>query len=198
MSANDLSNLRIGIIVADGTHDHEYWFPYYRFREAGAEVLTAAPKTGIIRGEGVNGKDGLPIPVDMTVEELTARDIHALYLPGGLYGPVELRFHRPTLELVRAMMAEGRIVAAICHAQWILVSADVLEGREVTGPRDMVIDMVNAGGIYEENSGIQAKSLRDNNLFTSPGFPYLPEQFRDLMPALAELADTVALKSVND
>lgn len=186
--ADKLAGLRIALIIADGTHDHEYWFPYYRFREAGAEVITAAPRLGVFRGEGTDGKNGYPMKADTLVDELDVDNLDALYLPGGIFGPMTLRFHQPTLKLVRDMMAADKIVASICHAQWILVSADVLRGRKVTGPRDMVVDMVNAGAIYEEDDGVQAMSLRDGKLFTSPGFMYLPEQFRDLMPALANLA----------
>jgi protease I len=123
----------------------------------------------------------------MTVAALRDVGLDALYLPGGIFGPIELRQLAPTLALVRDMMAEDRIVASICHAQWILISAEVVRGRRITGPRDMIADMRNAGAIYEEKAGIQEISLRDGNLFTSPGFMYLPDQFRDLMPALSAI-----------
>ena len=105
----------------------------------------------------------------------------AVYLPGGVFGPLRLRAHEPTLALVRQAMAANRIVAAICHAIWVLVSAGVVAGRTLTCPPDMAVDVTNAGGTY-----LREKAVRDGNLITAEYFAYLPEQFRLLMPALAE------------
>ena len=107
--------------------------------------------------------------------------LDALYLPGGIYGPLRLRAHTPTLELVRRAMSEDIMVAAICHAQWILVSAGVLKGRRLTCPGDMAVDVTNAGGIF-----VDAPCVRDENLITAVYFGYLPEQFRVLLPAMLE------------
>ncbi|MGW8178508.1 MAG: hypothetical protein ACWGQW_07055, partial [bacterium] len=57
---SSLEGARVAILIADGYHDHEFWFPYYRFLEEGAEVVVAGPKTGTVYGEGLHGKDGLP------------------------------------------------------------------------------------------------------------------------------------------
>jgi protease I len=176
----ELSGKRVGIVIATGYHDHEFWFPYYRFREAGADVLVAGPETGTVRGEGVDGKNGLPANVDLSVEALLKEDLDALYLPGGIFSPLRLRSHAPTLDLVRASMDAGRVVAAICHAQWILVSAGVLGGRKLTCPGDMRVDVENAGGTF-----VDEPAVRDGNLFTAVYFGYLPEQFRQMMPAIA-------------
>jgi len=78
-------------------------------------------------------------------------------------------------------MEAGTIVAAICHAQWILVSADVLKGRRLTCPGDMAIDVENAGGIF-----VDEPAVRDGNLVTAVYFGYLPEQFRILVKAISE------------
>ena len=169
------------MVIAEGYHGHEFWFPYYRFLEAGAEVLVVGPEVGTVLGEGRGGRDGLPAEITHTAEEAAAADVDAVYLPGGIYGPLRLRAHEPTLALVRKAMAEGKIVAAICHAQWILVSADVVRGRRLTSPPDMAVDVTNAGGVW-----LKQKAVRDGNLITAVYFGYLPEQFRLLMPALAE------------
>jgi len=176
---NSKSNKRVALVIAEGYHDHEFWFPYYRFLEEGLEVVVAGPAAGTVYGEGRDGKNGLPAKVTHAVEQVSAIDLDLLYLPGGVFGPLTLRAHQPTLELVRRMMAQGRLVAAICHAQWILVSADVLRGRKLTGPPDMAVDITNAGGIY-----LKEKAVRDGNLITAVYFGYLPEQFNLLMPAL--------------
>ena len=104
-----------------------------------------------------------------------------LYLPGGIFAPLELRAHAATLDLVRDCVQSGRIVAAICHAQWILVSAGVVNGRRITCPADMADDVRNAGGVF-----VDAPCVRDDNIITAVYFGYLPEQFRVLMPAILE------------
>jgi protease I len=177
-----LCGRRIAILIAEGFHDHEFWFPYYRFREEGAQVIVAGPKTGTICGEGRHGKDGLPAEVTCTVEQAGGMRLDGLYLPGGIFGPLTLRAHRPTLDLVRRAMETNLVVGSICHAQWILVSAGVLKGRRLTCPPDMADDVINAGGVF-----LKEKAVRDGNLITAVYFGYLPEQFRLLIPALMDM-----------
>ena len=176
-----LEGRRVALVIANGYHEHEFWFPYYRFREEGAEVVVAGPAVGTVYGEGRHGKDGLPAEITHTVEQVAAMELDALYLPGGIFGPLELRAHRPTLELVREAMARNLVVGAICHAQWILVSAGVVRGRRLTCPPDMADDVKNAGGIY-----VAEDWVRDGNLITAHYYAYLPEQFRLLIPAILE------------
>lgn len=176
-----LQGRKVAILISDGYHDHEFWFPYYRFREEGADVMVAGPRVRTVYGEGRHGKDGLPAEVTHTVEEAAAWAPDVVYLPGGIFAPLELRAHRPTLNLVRESVERGRIVAAICHAQWILVSAGVVEGRRITCPRDMADDLRNAGGVF-----VDEPCVRDGNIITAVYFGYLPEQFRVLMPAILD------------
>ena len=121
-----LENTTVIMPIACGYHEHEFWFPYYRFKEEGSDVIVAGIEKGAVMGEGRNGKDGLLAEITHTVEEASELDFDCLYLPGGIYGPLALRAHAPLLELVRKAMDTGVIVGAICHAFWILVSADVL------------------------------------------------------------------------
>ena len=176
-----LEGAKIIMLIADGYHEHEFWFPYYRFKEEGAGVIVAGIAKGTVAGEGRHGRDGLPAEVTHTVEEVAGNEFDCLYLPGGIYGPLALKAHVPAQKLVQRAMREDRIVAAICHAHWLLVSADVLKGRRVTSPRDIAIDMTNAGAEYVD--GVEA--VQDGNLHTAVYFGYLPEQFRLLIPAIA-------------
>ena len=178
-----LQGRKIAILISDGYHDHEFWFPYYRFREEGADVMVAGPRVRTVYGEGRHGKDGLPAEVTHTVEQAAEWGPDVVYLPGGIFAPLELRAHRPALQLVREAVEDGRIVTAICHAQWILVSAGVVDGRRITCPRDMADDVTNAGGIL-----VDEPCVRDGNIITAVYFGYLPEQFRVLMPAILEAA----------
>jgi protease I len=176
-----LEGCRVAIIIADGYHEHEFWFPYYRFKEEGAQVVVAGPKKGTVFGEGRHGKDGLPANVTHTVSEIAEERFDMIYLPGGLWSPMRLRAHRPTLDLVRKALREDVLVAAICHAPWILVSADVVRGRKIACPSDMADDVTNAGGICVKQPAVQ-----DGNLITAVYFGYLPDHFRLLIPALLE------------
>jgi protease I len=174
-----LADRRIVMIIAEGHHEHEFWCPWYRFKEEGAEVIAAGPMTGVVYGEGRHGKDGLAARVTHTVEQAAELDCDALYLPGGLWSPLSLRVHGPTLELVRTSMAKGIVVAAICHASWILVSAGVVRGRRIACPRDMAIDVENAGGLYAQDS-----CVADGNLVTAVYYASLPEHMRAVIPAI--------------
>jgi protease I len=188
-----LAGKTVLMLVAEGVHDHEFWYPYYRFREEGARVVVAGPAKGTVLGEGRHGMDGLPVEIPYTIDDVAGMAMDCLYLPGGMYGPVTLRAHKPALEIVRGAMATGTIVAAICHAQWILVSAGVLRGRRLTCPPDMADDVTNAGGDYVAcpadlpddvvNAG---RAVRDGNLITAVYYGYLPEHFRLIIPALLE------------
>jgi protease I len=185
-----LEGCKVLMLIADGYHEHELWFPYYRFLEEGAQVFVAGPNKGIVYGEGRNGKDGLKAEVAYSVEEAAQMDFDVLYLPGGIFSPLELRAHRPALELVKKAVNDGKVTAAICHAQWILVSAGVLNGRRLTCPSDMSDDVINAGGIY-----LDEECVRDGNLITAVYFGYLPQQFNVLMPAIVEYMKTKMEKS---
>ena len=163
---------RVAIIVDTGTHDHEFWFPYYRFLEEGAQVVVAGLEPGQVLGEGVNGKDGLPIPGDCKIEELQAEEIDLLFLPGGIYGPLRLRMCQPLIELVRACHARGTLICSICHAPWILISAGLVRGRTIACPPDIAVDIENAGGVPTEEPAVL-----DKGVLSSVYFGRLPEMF---------------------
>jgi protease I len=177
-----LEGKTIALLSATGVHEHEFWVPYYRFREEGATVLVCGPEAGVVyRGEGRNGKDGLDLaPTDAAIAEVDADAIDALVIPGGIYGPLELRNHEPALRLLRAMDERGKVIGAICHGQWVLVSADVLRGRRATSPRDIAPDLRNAGAEW-----VDEEVVRDGNLVTAVYFGYLPGFLRTLVEAIA-------------
>jgi protease I len=176
-----LAGKTVVTLVAQGAHDHEVWYPYYRFREEGARVMVAGLAKGTIFGEGRHGTDGLPIEVAHTIDEVAETHMDCLYLPGGIFGPLGLRAEEGVLKLVRRVIATPTIVAAICHGQWILASAGVLKGRRLTCPEDMSADVIHAGGEY-----VNEPVVRDGNLITAYSFRYLPEHFRLIIPAMME------------
>jgi protease I len=176
----DLQGKRIGILLATGYHEHEFFFPYYRFLEAGAEVLVAGPEAGkTYFGEGRSGMDGLLFDSTAAIRDMTADGLDALHIPGGIYGPLELRANEQVCALVRAMVAQNKIVGAICHGPWVLVSADVVRGRRIACPFDMSVDVQNAGGTY-----VTERAVRDGCLVTSVYYGYLPEYMREFISAV--------------
>lgn len=176
-----LSGKRVALLVADGSHEHEVWTPYYRLKEEGATVIVAGEKAGVThRGEGLHGLDGLKLaPNDATIAELNADQLDALILPGGIFGPLTLRVHEPTLDLVRKMDAQRKVIASICHGQWILVSAGILRGRRATCPGDMAVDLRNSGAEF-----VKEDVVRDGNLITSIYYGYLPQFLKAVVDAI--------------
>lgn len=180
-----LTGRRIALLAAEGAHEHEFWVPYYRFVEEGATVIVAGPEKGqTYLGEGRSGKDGLHLfPTDAAIADLDPEQLDALIIPGGIFGPLTLRNDAATLALVRQMDGRRKIIGAICHAQWVLVSADILRGRRCTSPDDMAVDMRNAGGNW-----VKQEAVRDGHLITSIYFGYLPAFLRLLIDAIEDHA----------
>ena len=120
--------------------DLELWYPVYRAREEGAEVLYAAPE----KGKTYIGKYGVPAVSDLSYGELDASKADGLLVPGG-WAPDKIRRDPNVLEFVRQMDAAGKPIGQICHAGWVLVSAKIVRGRKVTSTPGIRDDMENAG-----------------------------------------------------
>jgi len=177
-----LEGKRIAILIASGYHEHELLFPYYRLKEAGAQVIVAGPEAGAtVYGEGRHGMDGLPFTTEVAIADLKVDSLDAVHLPGGIYGPMFLRDREDVCDLIREMVARNKIVGAICHAPWILVSAGVVRGRKIACPGDMAIDVQNAGATY-----VDEPAVRDGPIVTSVYFGYLPEYIEEFMSAVTE------------
>lgn len=157
MSFMELAGKKVAILVDQIYQDLEVWYPYYRLQEAGAEVVTVAAKAG----ETYTGKYGYPIVADRSYEQVSAGDFDGVVIPGG-YAPDHIRRYQKATQFVREMDSAGKLVAAICHAGWVLVSAGILRGRRVTCFSAIKDDVVNAGALYED-----AEVVVDGNLVTS-------------------------------
>ena len=177
----ELAGRRIGILIATGYHEHELVYPYYRLKEAGVDVVVAGPEAGeALLGEGRHGRDGLEFATGAAISDLSADGLDALHLPGGIYGPLELRAREDACRLVSDMVEREKVVGAICHAPWILISAGVVRGRRIACPDDMAVDVENAGG-----TRVRERAVRDGPLVTSVYFGYLPEYMTMFMAAVA-------------
>lgn len=169
---------RVLIIATDGFEQSELMEPKRLLEEAGAEVSVASLKAGEIRGW--DQKDwGESVDVDLTIGDITTEDYDALLLPGGQINPDVLRTERKVIDIVREFDAAEKPVAAICHAPWLLVEADLIEGRTVTGWPSIRTDLANAGAAV-----VDEEVVVDGNLITSRKPDDIPAFTKALMAAL--------------
>lgn len=136
-----LKGKKILILVETFYNEFEFWYPYYRLKEAGAQVTVV----GSGSAETYKSKAGLPVKVDTTAEKVAVADYDGVVIPGG-YAPDHMRRYPAMVSLVKGFAEAGKLVAAICHAGWMLVSADIIRGRTVTSYFSIKDDLVNAGG----------------------------------------------------
>jgi protease I len=152
---------RIMILATNGFEQSELEKPKQNLEQAGFETVVVAPKAGEIKG-WQHTDWGTPVKVDMTLDEAEAAQFDALVLPGGVMNPDKLRQEVKAVQLVRDFYDAGKTVAAICHGPWLLVEADVVRGKKVTGWPSVRTDLANAGGEVHD-----AECVEDGNLITS-------------------------------
>ena len=171
----ELAGKKIAILIADMFNDYEFVVPYYRLLEAGAQVTVVADSAPAT----FQGKDGLSATSDAAAKDVAAEDFDGLVIPGG-YAPDIMRRHESMVALVRNIFNQGKPVAAICHAGWMLVSAGVLSGKKCTSFFAIKDDMINAGALWQD-----AEVVVDGNLITSRTPDDLPVFMRTVVAALA-------------
>jgi len=172
----ELQGKRIAILLEDLYNEVEFWYPYYRLKEAGANVT--------IVGNGAkeyHSKIGLPAPGGTAAEKVKPADFDAVVVPGG-YAPDRMRRSPAMVALVRGCFQEGKIVAAICHAGWMLASAGILQGKNATCFSSIKDDVINAGARYADQ-----EVVRDGNLITSRAPDDLPAFCREIIKALSKV-----------
>ena len=165
------------VLLAENLYQElELWVPYYRLKEEGAEV--------VVVGSGSNrtytGKYGYPIEVDKEAKEIDVSKFDGVVIPGG-YAPDVMRRYPEMVRIVREAHQKGKVIAAICHAGWMLVSAGILKGKKVTGVSAIKDDLVNAGANY-----LDQEVVRDGNLITSRKPDDLPAFCREVIEALGK------------
>jgi protease I len=157
----EISKAKVVILATHGFEQSELEVPLQRLRHAGAEVVVVSPEKGQIRGW--KDKDwGESVKVDKAIAEVSADDYDAIVLPGGQINPDLLRINADALQLIRDFLDSGKVVAAICHAPWLLIEVDAVRGRRVTSYKSIKTDMINAGARW-----LDLEVVTDSGLITS-------------------------------
>ena len=170
----ELKGKHIAILAEDNYQELELWYPLLRMREAGAEV-TVVGMPGV---QEYHSKLGYPVKVDAAADEVSADDFDAVIVPGG-YAPDRMRRHQPMLDLVRTVFERGGVIATICHAAWVPISAGIMRGKRATCLSAIKDDLINAGTTY-----VDAEVVQDGNLVTSRTPSDLPAFCRTIIAAL--------------
>jgi protease I len=171
-----LTGKRVAILAENMYQEMELWVPFYRFKEEGAEVKVI----GAGGAKSYTSKLGYPVTVDVQADQVKAVEFDAVVVPGG-YAPDMMRRHPAMVALVRDAAQQGKVVAAICHAGWMLVSAGVLKGRKATSFFSIKDDLIAAGANW-----VDEEVVVDGNLITSRKPDDLPAFCRTIVQALAK------------
>lgn len=169
-----LAGKRVLVFVEEGFEDLEFWVTVMRLREEGAAVTIA----GSERDTTYRGKGGLTARSEAAASELTAEGFDAVVVPGG-WAPDKLRRSPYVTGLVRAAHEAGKVVALICHAGLVGISAGIVRGRRATGSLGIKDDLVNAGAIW-----VDEPALRDANLVWGRVVADIPAFCRQLVAAI--------------
>lgn len=154
----NINQAKIAILATDGFEQSELFEPLEKLRQAGAEVHVLSTKSGSIKAWD---KDdwGKTVPVDKLLSEVRVSEYDGLVLPGGQINPDVLRADPKVVSFVREFFNSKKPLAAICHAPWLLIEADVVRGRSVTSFKSIKTDVVNAGGNWEDSDVVVDEAL---------------------------------------
>ena len=172
MSANN--NQSILIITADNTHDLEFFYPYYRFCEAGFRVDVATPKGGEFKG-----KMGMGLKQTKALNMVNAKDYALLYIPGGK-APAELKENKDALAITKAFVENGKPVSAICHGPQVLAAAKVIQGKRIAAWPEVESEIKEAGGSF-----VNEATVADGQFITARWPGDLPSHLAHTLQALS-------------
>jgi len=171
-----MSKGSVAVLVENDYQDMEVWVPLYRLREEGYRTVVLAPAA-----KEYSSKHGYPIVAEIAASQARADEYAGVVIPGG-WAPDRLRQDPAVLKLVRELFEKKRVVAAICHAGWVLASAGIARGRRLTCYQAIKDDMLHAGAEV-----VDQEVVRDGNLITSRRPDDLPAFCREIIKALREV-----------
>lgn len=170
----DLENDRIAVLVDRSFEDLEFWVPTMRLREEGADVMIVGREADAT----FVGKHGLTATTEFAAHDVDADALEGIVVPGG-WAPDKLRRDEGVTDLVREMNAQNKIVAQICHAGLVGISAGIVEGRRATGSLGIKDDLINAGAEW-----VDEPAFRDGNQVWGRVVEDIPDFCRTLVHAL--------------
>ncbi len=170
-----LQRKRVAILVGPGYEDLEFWVPLMRLQEEGAEVTVVGPRAG---ESYISKSGGLEATAQVGADQATAEQFDAVVVPGG-WAPDKLRRYESVCALVRGMYEQGKVVASICHAGLVLISAGIVRGHRATGSLGIKDDLVNAGATW-----VDEPAFRDGNLIWGRVVADIPAFCRELVSTL--------------
>jgi protease I len=165
---------KIAILLEDNYEDLEAWYPYLRLKEDGIQTVFVGPG----RQKEYQSKHGYTAKEEMQISDAEVPDFDAVIIPGG-YAPDLMRRDARINDFVREMFEAGKLVAAICHAAWVPISAGIVKGKTMTCFFAVKDDIINAGAKY-----IDKEVVVDGNLITSRKPDDLPAFCREILKFL--------------
>ncbi len=162
---------KVIVLLEKLVEDSEFQYPYMRLKEEGFDVVSAAPEKKVYQGKG-----GQSFSPDVTFAEVKDQVFDCVFIPGG-YAPDLFRRDQEIISFVKKHDEAGKIIASVCHGPWLMISAGIVKGRNVTGFFAIKDDLINAGANYTG-----ADWVEDNNLITSTN----PKTMLLLMKRLVE------------
>jgi protease I len=175
-----LEGMRVAILLTDGVEDAELKEPRKALDQAGAKTTLFAPKSGKIYSMNHHDK-AAQYDVDETLNGARSQEFDAVLLPGGALNADALRVHPRAQQFVRDMDEAGKPIAVICHAPWLLVSANLVRGRTMTSYHTIQDDVRNAGAKWQD-----VEVLRDRNWVSSRQPSDIPAFNRAMIELFAE------------
>ncbi|WP_186578132.1 type 1 glutamine amidotransferase domain-containing protein [Aquibacillus kalidii] len=171
-----LEDKKVLALIEDDFEDLELWYPVLRLREEGATVDLVGKEAN----KKYVGKYGVPAESDYAFTDVNPEDYHAILVPGG-WAPDKLRRYPEVINFIKHMDDNKKLIGQICHAGWVLISADILNGKQVTSTPGIKDDMTNAGATW-----IDEAVVVDGHIISSRRPPDLPPYVKVFADKLAE------------
>lgn len=149
-----ISGSRVAFLATDGFEDSELTSPWKAVTEAGGEAKMVSPKAS-----SITGSKGHEQMVDVAVKDASVADFDALVLPGGVVNADQLRMDQPSQQFAKAFFEQHKPVGVICHGGWLLVEANVVDGRTMTSYPSLRTDLVNAGANWVDEEVVVDQGL---------------------------------------
>lgn len=179
------TGIKVAILLAEGFEELEFYVPMMRLQEEGAEIIVAGDQ----EAHTYTGKNGLSARSDVNFSSLDPADLDVLIIPGG-WAPDKLRRYPAVKDLTRQMYLAGKIVAMICHAGWVGVSAGIVRGHEATGSEGIKDDLINAGASWRDEPAFTSKNIVWGRVVAD-----IPFFCRELVSAIDQYQKNLALGS---